>query len=55
MKLTETLNFFEGNLKMPANLLNAASGDWSAEPTSNMRSFPLTYTWLNMADPHLHR
>lgn len=34
---------------MPANSLNAASADWSAEPVSNMRSLPLSTrgsTWL---------
>lgn len=40
--LINNLNRFEGNLKMPANRLNAASPDWSAEPGSNMRGFLLT-------------
>lgn len=34
---------------MPANSLNAASADWSAEPAPNMRSLPLSTrgsTWL---------
>lgn len=34
---------------MPAIPPNAASADWSAEPASNMRSFPLSTrgsTWL---------